>query len=156
MAAEKGNVEEFSSQNTAATPPFTGDYVSTKGMTVPETITVKNMPSFGENKPAFPESQMTVPEKIVLTGDVESDRRVNLNGGFQDVGVNYMGGMVTPPRTLTVDDTASRYGERNADKNDVRQEFARYSYLQNPFPQTILINIRRNKLQVSSSCKLKI
>ncbi len=133
MADEIGNREGLSIQNTAVTAPFKADFDVVNDMKVPDTIIVQNMPSFGENKPAYQGNQMTVPEKIVLNGSVESETQVNPNIGLENVGVNldnYMGGMVTPPRTLTVDDTSSRYMERKVDdKNSRRKEFDRYNFI---------------------------
>ena len=125
MAAEKGNVEALSDQNTEIAPPFKDDFDDVNDMKVPETITVQNMQGFGENKPVYQGNQMSVPGRIVLNGGAESEMHTNSNFGFQNAGVNmdnYMGGMVTPPRTLTVDDTSSRYMERKVDDRESRRK----------------------------------
>jgi hypothetical protein len=131
MADEKGSREGMSSQYTAINAPFKADHDVIKDMQVPETITVQSMQNFGENKPAFQGSQMIVPDKIVLNGESET-QVYNPSMGLQNAGVNlnnYMGGMVTPPRTLTVDDTTSRYMERKVEGNDGRRkEFDRYIF----------------------------
>ncbi|XP_028411903.1 uncharacterized protein LOC114534631 [Dendronephthya gigantea] len=129
MADEKGKAEGLPSQNYAAVkPPFTADYEVLKGMKVPESITVnsdRNMQHFGEDKPSFQGNQMSVPDKIVWNGVDQNATQVNSNINLQSGGVNldnYMGGMVTPPRTLTVDDATSRYIDRRVDdKNESRQ-----------------------------------
>lgn len=135
MADEIGKVEGLPSQNFApVTPPLTADYEVLKGMKVPESITVTpdgNMQHFGANKPAFQGTQMSVPDKIFVNGVDQNATQVNPNIDLQSVGVNsddYMGGMVTPPRTLTVDDATSRYMDRRIDdKNESRRkEFDRY------------------------------
>ena len=125
MADEKGNVEALSDQNTEIAPPFKDDFDVVNDMKVPETITVQNMQGFGENKPVYQGNQMSVPGRIVLNGGAESEMHTNSNFGFQNAGVNmdnYMGGMVTPPRTLTVDDTSSRYMERKVDDRESRRK----------------------------------
>lgn len=123
MGDEQGRkVEGLSSQSTPTSSPFTADYDVVKSTTVPGIITV--------NKPAFQGNEMNVPDKIVLNGGVDSETQGNLNIGLQNVSANldnYMGGMVTPPRTLTVDDTTSRYIERKVDERDSRRkDFDRY------------------------------
>jgi hypothetical protein len=130
MADEKGNVVGLSDQNTAIASPFKADFDVVNDMKVPETITVQNMQGLSENRPTYQGNQMTVPDKIVLNGGVESETQTNPNFGLQNAGVNldnYMGGMVTPPRTLTVDDTSSRYMERKVDDGENRRkELDRY------------------------------
>ena len=130
MADEKGNLEGLPNQNTAIAPPFKDDFDVVNDMKVPESITVQNMQGSSKTKPAYQGNQMSVPGRIVLNGGAESEKHTNPNFGFQNAGVNmdnYMGGMVTPPRTLTVDDTSSRYMERKVDDRESRRkELNRY------------------------------
>ena len=134
MAEQEGS-ERMSRQSGA---PFTDDSDVMKGMRVPESIQVNldnNMESLGQNKATFRGNAMKVPDRIVLNaGSGESATGRDTNVGLENVGVNldnYMGGMVTPPRTLTVDDTASRYMESRDGDNDRRRggDFNRYEML---------------------------
>lgn len=94
---------------------YQGDVNVLKDMSVPQTIKVNDngdMSSFGGNKGGFEGTSMTVPERIVLDGESGSDGRSDFTRDLRGDEVNlntYMGGMATPPRTLTVDDTTSRY-----------------------------------------------
>ena len=126
MGDELGRkVEGLATQNTTEPSSFTADYDVVNNARVPGIITV--------NKPAFQGKEMNVPDKIVLNGGVDSETQGNLNIGLPNVSVNsdnYMGGMLTPPRTLTVDDTTSRFAERKVDEKDSRRKgFDRYYLL---------------------------
>ena len=122
MGDEQGRKVE--GENTAISSSFTADYDVARSTRIPGITSV--------SKPAFQGNEMNVPDKIVLNGNVDSETQGNLNIGLQNVSANldsYMGGMVTPPRTLTVDDTTSRYIERKVDERDSRRkDFDRYRY----------------------------
>lgn len=82
-------------------------------MSMPKTITVE------EQEESPPRSQqrsgdvMTVPERIVINGDqggyLASTNEIPREMKDEFVPNLFMGGMSTPPRTLTVDDTTSAY-----------------------------------------------
>ena len=103
--------------------PFKDDLNVLKDMTVPESIKV----SGDRDKSRFQDTAMSVPERIVLDGESNNERNSGLRRDFQNNGGNlgsYMGGMVTPPRTLTVDDTTSPYREGRQDGGKIESQKA--------------------------------
>lgn len=123
-----GDKESFPHEiNSDTSRIFSTDYNAIEDMKVPETITVRNNLDFSENKSSFGDNQtMHVPDRIFLNGapsGVET-RSINLeNSGV--ITDKYAGDMDTPPRTLTVDDTKSRYIDRNSEKMKRHEDYDR-------------------------------
>jgi len=82
-------------------------------MTMPKTITVEeddNSPPPTQQRPG---ESMTVPDRIIINGDqggfLHSKDEIPREMKEEFVPNMFLGGMTTPPRTLTVDDTTSAY-----------------------------------------------
>ena len=122
----------------AASPP-SFDFPDAEGfysdrMHVPRTITIPDVgdehgfsPADANRDPQGPQqfnmtSSMSIPERIIVNQTFESSApsSVRLTDDAAPMPIGGMGGMITPPRTLTVDDTSSAYYPRGRPTGNAR------------------------------------
>ena len=120
MADEAKPVPLGTAEGASVTPFIEEDFAVSKNKSMPLSDT-SDMNTFGGNFQAAP---MVVPERITVNGDFDSKVEGHEDKLTRDLQGNavsfetYMGGMVTPPRTLTVDDTAFNFGGQTREKNN--------------------------------------